>query len=93
MRLLATRHLLQVVKSDGKILLLEHGRSTWTFLNNILDQDAAKRYEVWGCWWNRDLLDAVEQAGLKVETCSRWHFGTTVYIVARPPATYEVRDN
>lgn len=29
-------------------------------------------------------LDAM-QAGLDIQTLERWHFGTTYYIVARPP--------
>ena len=75
---------LQVVKPGGKLLLLEHGRSTWQFINGILDGDAADRYEKWGCWWNRDIEALVQEAGLRVETLSRWHFGTTLYIVATP---------
>ena len=71
-----------MLRPGGKLLLLEHGRSTWQWLNNILDADAAARHDVWGCWWNRDILQAVEQAGLRVESMSRWHFGTTYCIVA-----------
>jgi methyltransferase OMS1, mitochondrial len=73
----------QVLRKGGRILLLEHGRSTFDFLNNILDADAAARYDIWGCWWNRDIVKIAEEAGLEVELQSRWHFGTTVFMVAR----------
>jgi hypothetical protein len=51
----------QVLKPSGKIILLQHGRSSWDFLNNILDGDARGHYLRWGCWWNRDILSAVQE--------------------------------
>jgi methyltransferase OMS1, mitochondrial len=77
----------QVLRKNGRLLLLEHGRSTWSFINNILDGDAAHRYEIWGCWWNRDIVSILEEAGLEVETLSRWHFGTTLYVIAKAGCT------
>lgn len=43
-------------------------------------------FKRWGCWWNREIEQAVRQAGLEIESMSRWHFGTTYYLIARPPA-------
>lgn len=82
-----------MVRDGGRILLLEHGRSTYEWLNNVLDADAADRYSIWGCWWNRDMVQIVQEAGLEVQSLSRWHFGTTICVVARvqkQPATDSV---
>ncbi|KAF0697997.1 Aste57867_11328 [Aphanomyces stellatus] len=74
----------RVCKSDGKILLLEHGKSHYSWLTYVLDKFALKHAERWGCFWNRDILQIVADAGLQVESVYRFHFGTTYYIVARP---------
>jgi methyltransferase OMS1 len=71
-------------KQGGRILLLEHGRSSNAWLSGILDKFADLHAQKWGCHWNRDILVLVEQAGLEVETVHRFHFGTTYYIVAKP---------
>ncbi|KAF4314655.1 hypothetical protein G195_011661 [Phytophthora kernoviae 00238/432] len=71
-------------KEGGRILLLEHGQSSYTWLANILDKFADLHAQKWGCHWNRDILGMIEQAGLEVETVHRFHFGTTYYIVAKP---------
>lgn len=82
----ALEEMQRVCKRDGggKILLLEHGRSHYAWLSNLLDKFAAKHAQRWGCHWNRDILALVEKAGLEVKTVHRFHFGTTYYIVARP---------
>ena len=38
-------------KDGGKIIILEHGRSHYDWLNNILDAYAPDHAENWGCWW------------------------------------------
>lgn len=84
----APQHLLQEVakacKPGGKILLLEHGRSSYDWLNRILDDGAGRHKKRWACRWNLDIADVVKQAGLHVESMSRWHFGTTYVIIATP---------
>ncbi|KAJ3121435.1 Methyltransferase-like protein 7B [Nowakowskiella sp. JEL0407] len=52
--------------------------------NEILDKSAKDHAEKWGCWWNRDILSIVEQAGMEVEKVERFHFGTTYLIVGKP---------
>ncbi|ORX99122.1 S-adenosyl-L-methionine-dependent methyltransferase [Basidiobolus meristosporus CBS 931.73] len=74
----------RVCKPDGYVLLLEHGQSKYKWLNNILDTQAEKHALQWGCWWNRDIMGLVYKAGLQVVYQSRWHLGTTYYIIARP---------
>ena len=72
----------RVLKPGGKILLLEHGKASWSFVNSVLDAQAMNHFKRWGCEWNRNILDIVEQSGLKVDYATRWHFGTTYYIIA-----------
>ena len=75
---------------DSRILLLEHGRSSYDWLNNILDNSAAKHAEIHGCWYNRDVGEmvqgAAEQSGLEVVEVWRKHFGTTWVFELRPKA-------
>jgi methyltransferase OMS1 len=76
----------QLLKPGGQLLLLEHGRSHYGWLNTRLDSAAQKHFNKWGCWWNRDISDLVKQAGLKVESSWRWHFGTSFVIRAEVAA-------
>ncbi|KAI0216573.1 hypothetical protein L0F63_006044, partial [Massospora cicadina] len=74
----------RVCKPDGRIVLLQHGRADYAFLNQLLDTSAAKRALKWGCWWNRDILELLKRSKLRVTYLNRWHFGTTYYVVAAP---------
>ncbi|KAF7727942.1 Methyltransferase-like protein 7B [Apophysomyces ossiformis] len=73
---------------ESRILLLEHGRSYYDWLNRLLDSNVDKHVTRWGCWWNRDLIGLFEQEKvrekLEIVKVSRWHFGTTCYIIAKP---------
>lgn len=80
----ALREMERVCRENGKILLLEHGKSHYDWLNNILDKNLHKHVERWGCIWNRDIEKLVKEAGLEIESISRFHFGTTYAITARP---------
>ena len=71
-------------KKDGRILLLEHGRSSYSWLNRILDDGAARHCRRWACNWNLDITEIVQQAGLHIVHSSRWHFGTTYVVIAEP---------
>jgi SAM-dependent methyltransferase len=71
---------------SGKIYLLEHGRSDWDWVSNILDKHADPHAKRWGCYWNRDILAIVREAGLEIESVARYHLGTTYVIVAAPPS-------
>jgi len=76
-------------KPDGKILLLEHGRSHYKWLNEALDKTSPDHAKNWGCWWNRDISKLLDESGLQIEYMKRWHFGTTYYIIAKPnPSVY-----
>ena len=80
----ALRSLQRATRADGKVLLLEHGRSHYGWLNALLDRYAARHLERWGCSWNRDYVDVMAAAGLRVVTPRRFHFGTTYFVVGTP---------
>ncbi|KAL8671431.1 MAG: hypothetical protein Q9168_004060 [Polycauliona sp. 1 TL-2023] len=60
-----------------RILLLEHGRSYFSWLNYLLDRAAPAHAHQHGCWWNRDIGKIAEDSGLEVISTKRKHFGTT----------------
>lgn len=68
----------------GQILLLEHGRSYYEWLNRVLDNLAPAHANRHGCWWNRDIGQIVRDSGLEVMEVKRWHLGTTWRVVLRP---------
>jgi methyltransferase OMS1, mitochondrial len=75
----------RVCKPEGKILLLEHGRSkSWQSLSDYLDKNAERHAKNWGCIWNRDLDELLRAAPLNLGRVDTWHFGTTYYVVCRP---------
>ena len=68
----------------GKILLLEHGRSSIGLINTILDDGAKLHANHYGCWWNKDIAEIIKQSGLEVERVRRYNFGTTYEYTLRP---------
>ncbi|KAI2793175.1 hypothetical protein POX_b03225 [Penicillium oxalicum] len=89
------RHLGAITEpARGRILLLEHGRSHYDWLNRILDNLAPSHADRHGCWWNRDIGAIVRESGLEVVEEKRWHFGTTWKYVLRPrqPAAINAKE-
>jgi methyltransferase OMS1 len=79
------RHLGSLTEpTRGRILLLEHGRSHYDWLNRILDNLAPAHADRHGCWWNRDIGEIVRESGLEIVEEKRWHLGTTWRYVLRP---------
>lgn len=71
---------------SGRIYLLEHGRGRFEWINGLLDKFAPSHFDRYGCWWNRDIEDAVRRAekevpGLEVVRIERplWTQGGTMY--------------
>lgn len=79
---------LDLTNPESRILLLEHGRSDYGWMNNILDNSAAKHAEIHGCWFNRDIGSMVEAAaaesGLEIVAEQRKHAGTTWVYELKP---------
>ena len=73
--LTALREMGRVCRSEGRVLLLEHGRSTREWLGCWQDRHADNVAKRLGCHWNREPLELVEQAGLKVVRAQRTFFG------------------
>ncbi|KAJ1460313.1 S-adenosyl-L-methionine-dependent methyltransferase [Pelagophyceae sp. CCMP2097] len=78
------RAMQRACRANGVVLLLEHGRSHYGWLNDLLDKYASRHLERWGCSWNRDIVGICAEAGLEVQTMRRFHFGTTYFIIAAP---------
>ncbi|RDW86416.1 class I SAM-dependent methyltransferase [Aspergillus mulundensis] len=84
----ALRHLGTITEPQhGRILLLEHGRSHYDWLNRVLDNLAPSHADRHGCWWNRDIGQIIRDSGLEVVEEERYHFGTTWRFVLRPKQT------
>lgn len=72
----ALQEMARVCKKDGKILLLEHGPSDWKIiaaLQKLLVGDWHVRK--YGCHWDREPHQFVEQAGLSIRSHRRRFFG------------------
>jgi ubiquinone/menaquinone biosynthesis C-methylase UbiE len=71
----ALREMRRVCRPGGRILLLEHGRSTRPRVAAWQDRRAAKHAAYLGCWWNREPLDHVRRAGLEPRAATRSFLG------------------
>jgi methyltransferase OMS1 len=74
----------------GRIILIEHGRGHYNFVNGVLDDLAPVHAQRHGCWWNRDILDIVKESGLNIVEVKRYHAGTTYWIELRPESLDQV---
>jgi methyltransferase OMS1 len=80
----ALEEMARVCRTDGKIVLLEHGRSNREWLGRWQDKRADRHAKQLGCHWNRETLELVRQAGLKVQNSRRVFFGVFHQIEAVP---------
>jgi ubiquinone/menaquinone biosynthesis C-methylase UbiE len=76
----------RVCRPEGHILLLEHGRSDRVWLGRWQDQRAERHARLLGCYWNREPLELVRQAGLRLLTAERRFFGIFHLLEAAPAA-------
>ena len=65
----------RVSRPEGRVLLLEHGRSDRERLGRWQDRHEDQFAKPLGCHWNREPLDMVRKAGLKVNSTRRLFFG------------------
>lgn len=73
----------ELLKPGGRIVLLEHGRGSVGLINKILDKRAKRRLETWGCRWNLDIGEILDDSGLDVVEEYTSHLGTTWCVVAK----------
>lgn len=69
---------------SGRILLLEHGRSSNKRLAYWQDRRTPKRVRKSGCHLNRDPIALVKAAGLDIVSAERYWLGTIYLIEAKP---------
>lgn len=69
------REMARVCKQNGRILLIEHGRSTASWLGWLQDRLAGTYYRKYACLWNRDALVPIQAAGLAIVASRQVFFG------------------
>jgi ubiquinone/menaquinone biosynthesis C-methylase UbiE len=80
----ALREMARVCRTDGRVLLLDHGRSDREWLGRWQDRREDSFAKQLGCHWNRKPLDLVRKAGLKINNSRRVFFGVFHQIEAVP---------
>ncbi|HEX3034761.1 MAG TPA: class I SAM-dependent methyltransferase [Thermodesulfobacteriota bacterium] len=80
----ALQEFARVCKENGRILLLEHGRSDRRWLGRLQDRWAGRHAKSLGCHMNREPLELVRQAGLKIIRSQQYFFGMFHVIEAAP---------
>lgn len=83
----ALREMDRVCRKEGHILFLEHGRSSQKWLSRLQDRTADCYAKRLGCHWNREPLNLIQQAGLKIVYDQRIFFGIFYMIKAKTSET------
>lgn len=80
----ALKEMARVCRRDGRILLLDHGRSDRNCLARWQDRRDEPHSKQLGCHWNREPLKLAQQAGLRIVSARRTFFGIFHEIEATP---------
>lgn len=80
----ALEEMARVVRRDGVILLVEHGRSTVGPVAGLQDRLADRHLRQSGCRWTQDPQRLVRDAGLVVDAERTRTLGVMVGMVVRP---------
>ncbi|MGQ3685759.1 MAG: class I SAM-dependent methyltransferase [Candidatus Loosdrechtia sp.] len=78
----------RVCRTDGQILLLEHGRSSQKWLRSLQDCTVDCCVKGLGCHWNREPLNLIRQAGLRIVYAQCSFLGVFYLIKARPSGVF-----
>ena len=62
----ALQEIRRVCRQDGKILLIEHGRSSVEWVGKYQDRHLQQQIDMGGCRWNQEPAELVKQAGLRI---------------------------
>ena len=71
----AFREMVRVTKPGGRVLLLEHGRSSVGWIARRQDRNIERVYERSACRNNRDIAVDLDEAGLEPATHLVSHLG------------------
>lgn len=88
----ALKNFANLMKPEGRIVLLEHGRGDYDIINKILDKRAKRRLETWGCRWNLDIGEILDDSGLEIVDEKTYHLGTTWCVVAKKKGDVRRKD-
>jgi ubiquinone/menaquinone biosynthesis C-methylase UbiE len=80
----AFQEMSRVCKPAGRILLLEHGRSSARPIGWFQDRRAEKHASQLGCQWNRHPVEIARGAGLQLVECRTHFFGIFAVMEAKP---------
>jgi ubiquinone/menaquinone biosynthesis C-methylase UbiE len=80
----ALHEMRRVCRANGRVLLLEHGRSDHEWLARWQDHHEDSFARQLGCHWNRRPLDLAMQANFQIIGAHRTFFGIFHLIEARP---------
>jgi ubiquinone/menaquinone biosynthesis C-methylase UbiE len=83
----AFQEMSRVCKPDGRILLLEHGRSSNRLIGWYQDFRAESHASKFGCQWNRHPVELTQQAGLEFLDCRTYFFDIFALMEAKPSTT------
>lgn len=80
----ALKEIRRVCKPNGKILLMEHGRSTWEWVGRYQDNHVHQQIEQGGCRWNQEPQELVKEAGLEIVQADRTLLGIFHTMIVSP---------
>jgi ubiquinone/menaquinone biosynthesis C-methylase UbiE len=80
----ALHEMIRVCKTDGRLLLLEHGRSSWELIGRFQDRSVVSSIEHGGCRHNQEPQQIIQAAGLKITSARRSWIGIFHMIQVSP---------
>jgi len=82
--LAALREMKRVCKPEGRLLLLEHGRSSWELVGRFQDRGVVNSIRRGGCRHNQEPQQIIQAAGLKITSAHRSLLGIVHVIQVSP---------
>lgn len=80
----ALHEMKRVCKPDGRLLFLEHGRSSWELIGRFQDRSALNSIQRSGCRHNQEPQQIIQAAGLKIISARRSWIGILHVIQVSP---------